>query len=443
MREQADAQLLRDYAEHGDEAAFSGLVSRYTDLVYSAAVRQTESPDLAADIAQSVFVDLARKAGTVAARLSADASLAGWLHRGTRYAALNHLRATRRRSFNERQAMEQLLTNADPAPDWELIRPVLDEALDSLDDTDREALLLRFFQKRDFRAVGQALGVSDDAAQKRVSRALEQLRGLFAKRGVTVGSAALVLLLSSHAVQAAPAGLAAAVSAAAVAGKTLATTSTVFAATKAIGMSVAQKVLVTSTIAALTGIGIYEARQVSQLHGQVHALQAQQAAKDEQILRMERERPIFSASISPDLRDRPGSEANVLNLNAAGGTQPLSAASAGTGGQQFMEQAQKTVERMKEEQRQFMEAPGSNTPGSALGTPGFRGGAVAGNAAISTKTVNGNTVIVYRGQEFPLGKTQGTVTTKASSIQGKDYAAAFEGDRVLWENTPGAAEQLK
>src|SRR5688572_31462474 len=153
MQETSDAQLLRHYAENGSEAVFGELVTRYTDLVYSAALRQLNSPDLACDITQSVFTDLARKAGTLAEKVPAGGSLAGWFHRSTRYAALNHLRDIRRRQANERQAMEQLLTDSESVPDWELIRPVLDEGLDSLGEEDREALLLRFFKNQDLRTV--------------------------------------------------------------------------------------------------------------------------------------------------------------------------------------------------------------------------------------------------------------------------------------------------
>ena len=176
MNEPSDVQLLRDYAEGGHEVAFRELVTRHTDFVYSAALRQVNSPDLAGDIAQAVFTDLARKAQRLAEKSPDQSSLAGWLHRSTRYAVLNHWRDTRRRLSNERLAMEQLVDNSESAPDWEDIRPVLDEALDRLGDEDREAILLRYFKNQDFRAVGLALGVSDDAAQKRVSRAVEQLR---------------------------------------------------------------------------------------------------------------------------------------------------------------------------------------------------------------------------------------------------------------------------
>ncbi len=283
MQTKTDAQLLRDYAAHGDESAFRELVARHTDFVFSSAFRQVESSAAAADLAQSVFTDLARKAAAVGEKISADSSLAGWLHRSTRYAALNHLRDTHRRRTNERLAMEQLLTNSDFTADWEQIRPTLDEALDSLGDDDREALLLRFFQKKDFRAVGLALGVSDDTAQKRVSRALEQLREFFAKRKITVGAGGLVAVISANAVQAAPVGLAVTISATALAGTAATTFTLISATTKTIAMTTLQKTLVTATVAVLAGAGIYQARQAAQLRDQVQTLQQQQAPLAEQV----------------------------------------------------------------------------------------------------------------------------------------------------------------
>lgn len=77
MQPSSDAQLLRDYAERGVEAAFAEIVARHTDLVYSAALRQVYSPDLARDVTQSVFTDLALKARTVIAKLRPEASLVG------------------------------------------------------------------------------------------------------------------------------------------------------------------------------------------------------------------------------------------------------------------------------------------------------------------------------------------------------------------------------
>jgi RNA polymerase sigma factor (sigma-70 family) len=285
MPEKTDVELLRDYAERGHETAFRELVTRYTDLVYSAALRQLESADLAADITQSVFQDLARKARSVSERLAAHYSLAGWLHRSTRYAVLNYLRDTHRRVSNERQAMEHLLNKSEASVDWEQIRPALDEALDSLGDEDREALLLRYFKNHDLRTVGAALGVSDDAAQKRVSRAVERLREYFAKRGVSIGAGGLVAVVTTNAVQAAPAGLALTISTtAALSGTTIATAATA-TATKAIAMTTIQKTLVTATVAVLAGIGTYEALQALQLRERVRSLEAQHEAREVQFQR--------------------------------------------------------------------------------------------------------------------------------------------------------------
>ena len=290
MQEQSDAQLLRAYAERGCEPAFREIVTRHTDLVYSAALRCVNSSDLACDIAQSVFTDLSRKARPLADKLAENASLVGWLYRGTRFAALNQLREDHRRLAHERQAMEQLLSNSETAPDWDRIRPVLDEAMDNLSDEDRDALLLRYFKNHDFRNVGRALGVSDDAAQKRVSRAIERLREFFTKRGVTVGASGLVIVISANAVQAAPVGLAVTISSAVVLAGTAVQTSTVIAATKAIAMTTLQKTLITATVAVVAGAGIYEARQAATLRSQVQILQQQQAPLAEQILQLQRER---------------------------------------------------------------------------------------------------------------------------------------------------------
>ena len=291
MQDQSDAQLLREFAERADEAAFRELVTRHMDFVYSAALRQVESSAIASDLAQSVFTDLARKAQPLAEKITGDSSLAGWLHRSTRYAALNHLRDRRRRRENERQAMEQLLTNSDSAADWEQIRPALDEALDSLAEEDREALLLRYFKNHDFRAVGHALGVSDDTAQKRVSRAVERLREFFANRDVTVGAGGLVVVISANAVQAAPVGLAITISAAALAG-TAVSISTVIATTKTIAMTTLQKTIITASFVAAAGAGIFEARQAAQLREQNQTLQQTQAplVADLTKLRAENER---------------------------------------------------------------------------------------------------------------------------------------------------------
>src|SRR5580704_5050427 len=139
MQTKSDAQLLREYSAQKSEAAFGDVVRRYADLVYSAALRQLGSPDLAGEIAQRVFIDLAKKAGSLAGSLREDASLAGWLYRATRYAALNLMREERRRHAREREVMQDFHSTAESSPDWDSVSPLLDEALSALDDGDRDA----------------------------------------------------------------------------------------------------------------------------------------------------------------------------------------------------------------------------------------------------------------------------------------------------------------
>ncbi|MEY2428950.1 MAG: hypothetical protein QOJ40_1835, partial [Verrucomicrobiota bacterium] len=204
MQTKSDAELLRDYAANKSEAAFGEIVRRYADFVYSAALRQLGSPEPARDAAQMVFTDLAHKAGT----LPPHTLLIGWLCHGARLAALEQLRRDRRRSHRERQAMEWHEAASEVANDWGNIRPVLDEAIATLGEEDRNALLLRFFKNESLTSVGATLGVSEDAAQKRVSRALGKLREFLAGRGIHTTAGALSVALVANAVQAAPQGFA-------------------------------------------------------------------------------------------------------------------------------------------------------------------------------------------------------------------------------------------
>ena len=289
MQPKSDAQLLREYAESGSESAFTELVARHTDLVYSAALRQVPSSDLACDIAQNVFTSLARGARTLAGKLNQDASLVGWLCRCTRNLALNLRRDDFRRQSRERQAMENLHPTSETALDWDRLHPFLDEAISGLNKADHDALVLRFFKNLDLRSVGLALGVSDDTAQKRVARALEKLRDHLAHHGITTTGAALAMAISANAVQAAPIGLAATISAAAVlAGTTMAATATA-TAIKTIVMTTLQKTLITATLAVVAGAGIFEAHQASTLRSQVQTLQQQQTPLAEQLAKLQAE----------------------------------------------------------------------------------------------------------------------------------------------------------
>jgi RNA polymerase sigma factor (sigma-70 family) len=274
MQDLSDLMLLRDYAERGHEAAFSEIVRRHTDVVYASALRQAGSPDPAQDIAQSVFSDLARKARTLASTLNGEAALVGWLYRSTRFAALNQLRDDRRWHTRERHAMEHP-SEAQTPSEWEGVQPVLDEVMAELNDEDREALLLRFFKAKDFRAIGVVLGISDDAAQKRVTRALERLRTGLTSRGAMTTGGALSALLLANTISFAPAGMAAIFSTTALAGTTLAAAATA-TVTKAIAMTTLQKTLIATALSVALVTGLYGVRQNSKLRELNQILQRQQ-----------------------------------------------------------------------------------------------------------------------------------------------------------------------
>ena len=244
---------MRAYADQRSEPAFRELVRRHLDLVHSAAVRMVRDPHLAQDVSQGVFVALANNA----AQLTERTALAGWLHRTTQNIAAQLVRTDVRRRAREQEAaaMNQIVANA-PEAAWEEIGPHLDAALGELNEPDRDAILLRYFGGKSAGDMAAALGISDEAAQKRVVRAVERLRQLFAKRGISVGAGGLVIVISAHAVQAAPAGLAATISAGALAG-TAASGAIVASAAKTAALTALQKVLITASIAVVVGAGIY------------------------------------------------------------------------------------------------------------------------------------------------------------------------------------------
>lgn len=224
-----DAALVRDYALNGSEAAFREIVERYLPLVHSAALRMLNGDThRAQDVAQTVFADLARKAKS----LDANVVLATWLWSATHHAAAKVVRTEQRRVRREETAArDQELTAmsaTESEQDWEQLRPALDEALAELPTADRDAVLLRYFKRCELRAVGEMLGLSEDAARKRVSRALDKLHSMLLRRGITLSVAALAATLGVHAVTATPVGLA----------TTIATTSLATAASAGSGVSV-------------------------------------------------------------------------------------------------------------------------------------------------------------------------------------------------------------
>lgn len=241
MNKPSDSQLLRAYAGHRSEAAFSEIVRRHIDLVHSAAVRIVGDPHLAEDISQAVFVTLAKNAG----KLAAHPVLSGWLHRTTRNIAMQTIRTDSRRRAREHEAVMNDSSEAE-AP-WAEIAPQLDAAIGELAGPDRDAIILRYFENKPAQEMAATLGISAEAAQKRVSRAVEKLRTNFAKRGITVGTG-LAGTISANAVQPVPLGFASKISAAALTGRTSAST---------LALSPLRKLLIASMITVTAGVVIY------------------------------------------------------------------------------------------------------------------------------------------------------------------------------------------
>jgi uncharacterized protein (TIGR03435 family) len=199
-----DLTLLRDYARSHSENAFATLVSRHINLVYSVAMRQVGQPHLAEEITQNVFIILARKAGTI----GDGVILPGWLCRTARNVSSETLRNLRRREKREQEAQMQIVINQPEPETWTQIAPLLDRAMETLGQKDHDALVLRFFESKNFSEVGVAMGASEDTAKKRVGRALEKLRKIFLKRGVDSPTTAIAENLTAHSVQTAPMALA-------------------------------------------------------------------------------------------------------------------------------------------------------------------------------------------------------------------------------------------
>jgi RNA polymerase sigma factor (sigma-70 family) len=211
-----DMDLVREYARNGSEQSFARLVSRYVNLVYSVAVRQVHDLHLAEEVTQAVFIILARKARA----LNSKTILSAWLCRTAQFAAADALKIQRRRQRREQELyMESVLNqNESESRDWTDIAPVLDTAMAQLGKKDHCAIVLRFFEGKDLKQVGTALGVSENTAKTRVSRATDKLRKFFLRRGITLSAAAIAGAISANSIQAAPIGLAASVTVAVVKG---------------------------------------------------------------------------------------------------------------------------------------------------------------------------------------------------------------------------------
>jgi RNA polymerase sigma factor (sigma-70 family) len=304
MKMTESQHLLAAYVRQGSEDAFRALVTRYLALVHSTAVRLVGGDThLAEDIAQTVFVDLARKART----LPGDVMLGGWLHRHTCFVAAKTLRSERRRQARERQSVKMNALHSES--DLHLMAPILDEAINQLGAADRTAILLRYFEQCDFSAVGAALASNEDAARMRVNRALEKLQVILKHRGVTLSAAALGTALAAGAVKAAPAGLAITISNAALVGTAMGT-GTTLALLKFMTMTNLKLGLGALVLAGAATVWVAQHQAQIQLRAENQSLRQQMA-------RLETENERLARQPRPALLRAPHQPAPPLRVTAA------------------------------------------------------------------------------------------------------------------------------
>ncbi len=268
-----DADLLREFAASHSQLAFRTVVERYQDMVFGTARRRLGDDQSAFDVAQNVFTALAKKAPW----LSARSSVGGWLYKSTLMEAARRQRDDLRRYKRERRYAEEMNirgTNDDveDEPQLKTLTPVLDDALNRLSESDREAILLRFFRGLSLRDTGVALGTTEEAARKRVSRALDRLNSIFKRKGVVMPTALLMTaaLPKMAAQAAAPAGFAAKVTAAAAA-----STSTGLLGVGFLKLAALSKMQIAATcLVGTTAPMVYQATKIVSLQNERAALES-------------------------------------------------------------------------------------------------------------------------------------------------------------------------
>jgi RNA polymerase sigma factor (sigma-70 family) len=428
VKDQSDSHLLQAYADQNSEPAFAELVRRYVDLVYSAALRMSADAHLAQDVTQRAFVALAKNAR----ELSSRPVLSGWLHRTAQNITAESIRNEIRRRAREEQAAA-MNTTPDPSESrWEEIAPHLDAAVGELSESDRDAVLLRYFQNKSAREMAAALGVSDEAAQKRVNRAVERLRAFFSQRGIVLGAAGLGAI-SANAIQAAPVSLTLSISAAA-----LATITTGNIALQTMNWINAKTVAATLVAAIAAGGGVYLTKQKEAEHLRVEnqntlALQTNAG--------QEREEALASAkTMQAELERLRKEQVELLRLRGEVGqlrkqldaskppvrTQTSNAVKAGSSSSSGNSQAPIAWAPGTYITREMMVAAGYETPEAALQTLTaflMSGTYDQANGALDPKLLERQSPTQTDKEAFEAGQKEATQTFKGMQIMARKQMA--------------------
>jgi RNA polymerase sigma factor (sigma-70 family) len=304
-----DLDLLRAYAENRSEVAYSELVRRHLNLVYSAALRIVgNDAHLAEDVAQIVFCDLARRVKVSKSALREVRSLPGWLYQYACFTASKVVRGEQRRHVRERKAsaMNEPRDPSTPHAEWNRLRPVLDGAMMQLGEQDREAVVLRYFEGQKLGEIGSRLGLSENAARMRIDRALGRLRDILKRRGVTSTVSGLGAILAQQGIVAAPGGMVASITIASLSSAT-ATTLCATSTLEILMASMKVKMGLAALVAAsVTAPIVLQHQQISGLAGELAALQQQGSESDQ--LRTEVDRLIADARLMENQRAKEQAE---------------------------------------------------------------------------------------------------------------------------------------
>ncbi len=322
-----DMELVREYATSRSEEAFATLVSRHVDLVYSVALRRLRDVHLAEEVTQATFAILARKAGA----LGPKTVLSAWLCRTAQYSAADALRTLYRRQIREQEGYMQSLLNEpeNENPSWKEIAPLLDSAMTSLGEKDHCAIVLRFFEGKDLKQVGAALGVNENAASARVGRAVEKLRRFFSKQGVALSATAIAATISAHSVKAAPAALAQTATATALAKSTMVGSSTLAKATF-LAMKTKTALATAASAALILGAGTYMLAQVQSPLPAASQVAVPQQFPNDAFFNAYPKSP-FLAHVDPNNRRTPDS-APPIHIKYTGSANPKQAVRGGCTG---------------------------------------------------------------------------------------------------------------
>lgn len=315
-----DITLLREYVEKRSESAFAELVQRRVGVVYAIALPQVGGDaHLAQDVAQKVFVELARHA----TRLLDRPTIGGWLYRTTHYTAVDLVRAERRRRDREQRSelMPDPAETSSAATPWDKLWPVINEALSALSDRDRDAVALRFFEGRPFAEIGRVLRLSEEAARKRVERALDRMAQALARRGITSTSGAVAVALAEKAACAAPAGLAPGVTGTALASAAASTGGGILAALGS--LKVAALFGTAAAVVAIVGFQqISHAGQAAAPASKAAEAQAKRAREERAALALKSDSAAITTTatpaaqpVAPEARPAVARDPNVLVIN--------------------------------------------------------------------------------------------------------------------------------